>query len=228
MANPNTIECYYGIGAAAPGRNQLTALSIGTAETAITIGTDTAGTTAIVSLTVPSQTKILGAGNPRNIDVNPASLVDFPSSTVQRRNVARPPFNSGSFDGRAMRLRLQGHLTTGTSTATCTIQFYQNTSAALGGTSLTSTALISTTAAATKMNFIAECVVIWDSNTLYMTPVESWCNIGGTYVARAFVVAPFALSAANFALTNFVASVTFSANASGNLFVPIEFALEQV
>lgn len=233
MSNNSIIECLVGRGSTTPARNELTALSIGTAETILTMGTDTSATTTAAYLSVPSQSSIAGAASLRNINVNSASNFDHPSSQVKRRGAQRPLFNSSSFDGRALRMRLQGHLTTGTSTATVTIQFYTHTAAQLSGaTTLTGTgasSLISATAAATKQNFMVEATVIWDSNTTALTVVSFTGNIGGTFVAAGInSVTPITVTAANWALSKFVASVTFSANSSGNLFVPIEMALEEV
>lgn len=228
--NNCVIDSLLGLSSATPGRNQLTGLSIGTAETILSMGTDTSGTTAAAFLGVPSQTTIAGAGNPRNVNANMAGLYPNPSSQVAVRGLSTPRFNSSSFDGRALKIRLQGNYTTGTSTATATVKLYQNTTAALaGGNSLVGSAMISTTHAATAGNFIVECIVQWDSVSTTLNAVESWGSFGGTYVARGNQsITPITVTAANWAKSLFVASVTFSANSSGNLFNPTEFTLEEV
>jgi hypothetical protein len=229
MSNAATIYALQGTGSATPGRNQLRSLTgLGSTETLVTMGTDTAATYVGANLPVPSQTAIVGSFTPVTLDSNPASLVENYGVNVRRRNYAAPFYNSASFDGQAMRLRIQGELTTSAS-ATAIIRFYSNTTPVLAGAqTLAGAALVSAAIATTNANFIAECIVLWDSNTLKMTPIESWCMIGGTYVARGIQSqAPFALTAVNFASTVFISSIKFSAGAT-NVFTPIEFSLEEV
>jgi hypothetical protein len=232
MANSDTIFALKGTsaGVAAPKRNQLAGLSVGNAESILTMGSDTSGTLVNAYLNIPTQTGIYGSSTPLNVGANPAGLLNQFGGTTYDRNVGAPYFNSSSFDGLAFRVRLSGNFTTGTSTATATIKIYQNTTAVLAsGNNLVGTALVSTTHAATAGFFFVEVLAQWDSSTTLLNAVESWGNLGGNYVARGTQsVAAATVTAANFLGSFIVASVTFSANASGNLFNPVEFAIESV
>jgi hypothetical protein len=235
MANSDTILALNGYGATTASRNQLASITgLTTAETIFTMGADS-GTNVNAFLPIVGQTGIYGHSNPMSVNVNTAGLLDQFGAKAGERGASAPWFNTGSFDGRALRFRVQGRFVTGAGSNTLTIKMYLQ--AASSGAVLAAAKLLGSAAmggaamAANSGNFVVECTALWDSVSTYVQGAESWgaaTTASGTsyYATRAVNATSLAITAP---LSNwiFIASATFAAG-SGNAVTPIEMAYEDV
>jgi len=212
-------------GASASSRNLLVPLTgLATAETIFTMGSD-AGSGVNAFIQIPQQSAIVGSNAPLDPNANSSFTIDQLGAGGDYRLLrGRPYFNSGSFDGRAFRVRVTGRLLTSAAANTVTVKLYQNTTAALGGTALISAASASL-GNAVAGNFLVEAGLIWDSASQKLFG-EAYGIVAGNYTARTTVSAG-GISVTTPANLLFVASITFSTGAA-NTCTPIEFGAEQV
>jgi len=235
VANSDTILALNGFGSTTPSRNQLASLTgLGTVATLLTMGSDTSGTYPTAFIPIPGQTGILGASNPLSVNVNTATMFDQFGAKAGERGAGRPWYNQNSFDGRSLRVRLQGRLTSSAASNGLTCIFYINTAAngpvtAGAGTLTTAGGLASAAslANATSYNCVFETTFEWDSVSAAVVGSEQWGNVGGLYISRAVGNAtPYAV-AAPLAGNVIFASIKFATGAT-NVFTPTEFAIEDV
>ena len=224
MANVNTFAAFFG----GTGRNQILSQTLATATaTALQVGTDS-GTPATAVLVVPTQSAILGGISPLSPNVNQALLNaaviagSFPS-------YPDPPFNSGSFNGRAFKIRWAG---TGSAAAnagnTLTFTLTQGTSATIGSDKAIGASAAIATASAANLNFAIEATVVWDVTSGYINSdgriVGSY---NGTTINGAFTgTTQTGLTTYATALT-FVPFITWG-NAVGGVITTTEFSAEQL
>src|SRR6266436_5908074 len=128
MANVNTFLAFFG----GTGRNQVLSQTLATATaTALQLGTDS-GTPNTFVAAVPTQSSIIGGVSPLSANVNQA-ILNAAITQSQFPQYPDPPFNSGSFNGRAFKIRWAG---TGSAAAnagnTLTFTVTQGTSATIG------------------------------------------------------------------------------------------------
>jgi len=237
MANSDTILALNGpvTATTTPPRNQLAQQTgLATAETILTMGSD-AGTNVGAFLPVVGQTGIYGTSNPMSININPGILFDQLGAKAGERGAGRPWYNTGTFDTRGFRVRLQSRFVTGAASNTVTVKFYLQaaaTGAVLAGAKLLGSAAMGGAAmAASSGNVISEVMCLWDSVSTYVQGAESWgaaTTAAGTsyYSTRAVNATSLAITAP---LSSWIilASITFVAGAT-NTITPIELAYEDI
>lgn len=148
-------------------RGQIPSLSVTVAATAtmVKVNTDTGSVQA--NLALPLATAVVGSNNPIGVNANPAILSPALGAALQSAGTNRPYFNSASFNGRPIRVRLSG---TGVSTAnaaqTAIVNIYFGTSATPATTAVlatTGTALAMVAGGAFSFSLVAD--LLWDSGT---------------------------------------------------------------
>jgi hypothetical protein len=224
MAGPNVIAAYFG----GTGRNQILSQTLAsTTETEFKLGNDTAVTTNIAVLSMPTQTAIQGSLTPSDTSMNPAVL----NSGFSRSGYTfdqNPPFNSGSFDNaKPFLVRLAGVVTPASNAAnTLTIILYLGTSKS--GTAICTTGALTGMETSTEAGgFIMETQLIWDS-TSGEGHGQFWYLLNGAtpnYHVWAVNSAEFAAAAV--ANLQFCASATWG-NAVGGVIAISEFSVSQL
>ena len=206
-------------------RNTLLAQSgIGTAETILTMGADTAPVNAFVS--IPQQTAVVGAGNSVDQNANSSFLYDtLGMMTDYRGGRGRPYFNSGSFNAHPFLIRICGTFTSSAldNTTGHAFNLKQNSTAVLAGANSVISAVSTTTLAAGSYNFLIESELIWDSVSQNLTG-EAWGVVAGNYTARTSVNIAGVTSISSLL---FISSAKFNTGAA-NVVSPTEFCISQV
>lgn len=214
------------------GRNQIALQTLAaTTETAFVINTDTANTTATALVSVPAGGGIAGSVAPLNPDSNAALLQQNTSFTIPR-GIARPEFNSTSFDGRPFKVRLFGTgVAVANGAASVTIKLYSGTSTSVVGTAgnvMASTGAVATVAGG-AYNFYVEATLIWDSGTQLL---DGYYTTSANFGAASTFVAPTKANTTPLAVTSvanlkFLATATWG-NAVGGTCQVKEFSLERL
>lgn len=214
------------------GRNQIPLQTLAaTTETAFVINTDTANTTATAILSVPAGGGIAGSVAPLNADSN-AALLQQNSSLIVPRGVARPEFNSTSFDGRPFKVRIFGTgVAVANGAASITVKLYSGTSSAVVGTAgnvMASTGAVATVAGG-AYNFFLEATLIWDSGSQIL---DGYYEATSNFGAASTLVAPTKsnttpLSVTTIASLKFLATATWG-NAVGGTLQVKEFVIDRL
>ena len=185
--------------------------------------------TAVIA--VPSQSAIFGSFAPVDPNANNSFSIDELGGIGGFRGLrGRPYFNSGSFDGRAIRIRAMGKYNNQAATTNAQTVTFKITQ----GTAVSSSKVIASVSSGTNLasgpaNFIVEATILWDS-AMQVIAGEFWGNVTNgttnTYTSRTGL--SNLVSAAAYTNLQFVASVVFgtsSANSTANL---VEFSMEAV
>ena len=174
MANFDTVSAITGPGTS---RGQVNTLTLASAtETLFAVGTDTTGTTAVCSITVPTgnatSNTLVGAGSP--VEYNQNSAIS--SQSYGRKSgvfTEAPYFSATTFDsGRPFKIRVVGtavvnKVTTTAVTNSVVISLYSGSAITATYKVATVTAGISnsSTTANSTGQFLLEALVQWDSTT---------------------------------------------------------------
>lgn len=225
MAGSNVIAAYYG----GTGRNQILSqtLASGT-ETEFKLGNDSASTSLIAVLNMPTQTQILGAVNPIDQTAN-ASVLNSGFNQSGYFGDSTPAYNSGVFDGsKPFLVRLAGTYTPLTGTSSVSIDFKLYLGATKAATKIADTgAVANTNAAGASFNFILEAQLSWSAASQAVRG-QFWFDAGltGGYTTWAALSNPGA-SITSVSGLQFCASTTWGAVNGGTVAVS-EFSLSRL
>lgn len=211
-------------------RNQIAAQTLAaTTETAFVVNTDTSGTTATAIVGLPAGGGIAGSVTPVNPDSN-AALLQQNSAFSIPRGIARPEFNSTSFDGRPFRIRLVGTGSIAGNSTSLTLRLYQGTSSSVVGTAGNRIAVTSaiTTTAANPFNFQIESLVLWDSTTGSLQGTFNYTvNVAGTQTTGASAAISNNVAVTSVANMKFLATAQWGGVLGGTIQVK-EFMIDRV
>lgn len=222
--NSNTILGF----SSGTGRNKFAPQTIAASGiTALTVGTDTG--TAVAQLSLPLASAVVGSSNPLSINANPAILSPALGAALQGAGTNRPYFNSDSFSGRQVKVRITGDATNVTAAQIVSINLYcQAGTTPVTGNLIASTASAATIAAAGTFSFALEATVMWDGATLTVTGTQTSVQ---TVVATPVLTGPAlltnALTAVPLASVSFIAAAALT-NATSVTIQVREFTLELV
>jgi len=212
------------------GRNQFPSQALAAVtETAFTIGTDS-GTPTTAFIVPPQQAAILGGVSPLSPNVNQA-LLNAPATQSQFNILPDPPFNTGTFDGRLIRVRLSGAGNAGANAAqSVTVRLYQGTSATLGSDTLLGATTALATVAGGAFSFFMEALLFWESTTQIMSGYfqyqANFANKAGSITANYAQITNYPVVTSPAGLS-FLGSIQFG-NAAASTVQLKEFAAEQV
>jgi len=232
MANFDTIAFLVG----GTGRGQIKAGTVtdGT-ETLFVVNTDTAGTTQVATLAVPTgdSTHLVGSASPSEFNQN-ASISSQSYGRKSTVFTAPPFFSTSTFDaGRPFRVRISGTASVPPTAVTANpntvlVEIYN-------GTALTATFKIATLTAGLSNNsttatvtgqFALEAFVQWDSTTQTLSGLQSG-NLGNTAKTPAALSNAVAVTSASKLI--FTPAFKFDATAAvGGTVNVAEFSIEQV
>ena len=222
--NFNTISGFIG----GTGRNQIKSQTLAaTTETEFAVNTDTAGTTAIAVLSIPTGSGKGGTVNPLGPDVNQA-LLSATGRQGRPFNSPQPSHNSGSFDnGRMFSIRLAGLATPASNAAnTLTLKIYSGTSKS--GTNIVTTGALTGMETSTAAGaFVVETQLIWDSTSGIINGQFWYLLNGATPNYHVWAVNSAVTGAVTLANMSFCASAQWG-NAAGGVIAVSEFSLSQL
>jgi hypothetical protein len=225
MANVNVIAAYYG----GTGRNQMLAQTLATAtETEFKLGNDTAVTTNIAVLSMPTQSLILGSQTALDQSTNPAVL-NAGFNRLSYFGDSNPPFNSGVFDNsKPFLLRICGTAVPASNAGnTLAIKLYLGTTKS--GTNLGTTGAVAQATTTSPLGFIMEAQLFWDSVSTSVRG-QFWFNVNAPVTpgyATWATLTSSAGTAAAVANLQFCASAQWG-NAVGGVVTVSEFSLSQL
>lgn len=228
MANFDTIQKLTGPGT---GFGQVVALTLAaTTETQFVTGSNTAGTTSLAVLTVPSGVpsgaNLVGSGSPTEFNQNSAiSSQAYGRKATLGVGTEAPFYSATTFDaGRPFRIRVVGNATLNAGAGnSVVINLYQGTSTTIGSNTKVA-ALTAGGAASTSFNFSLDTLIQWDVTSGVL---------GGYYIGQCgnTLTAAHALSNAaavtTASLLSFNITGTFG-NAGGGTINIAEFSVEQI
>lgn len=229
MSNLNSV---YGFASPGTTRNTFPAQAIAaTAETILTIGTDTG--TANYFLVAPSGGQIYGSNSGIDPNGNPSIIDRSNYITGLPSGESNDQFNSTSWSGRRFKVRITGTGTAGHNGAqTVLINLYQGTSATLGSDSIIATtgAAYAVAQGATNVNFdfSIEATLQWSVGSQLLSGFYTANVAGGTtsQIKTPTVLAnlPAVTSAAGL---SFLATVTMG-NAAASTIQISEFLIDRI
>lgn len=225
MSNTNSVT---GFAASGATRNTFPTQAVAaTAETVLTVNTDTGTTAAFI--VAPSGGQIYGAST--GLDVNSNAAITDRSNYLYGlpSGESNDQFNSSSWDGRLMKIRLAGVGNAGANAGqTVLFNLYQGTSTTVG-----SDHLIGTTGAAFAMvaggafNFYIEATAQWDATSQIFTGFYT-ANIAFGATKQWTLPSSFtSVATVTPSLLSFLASVTFG-NAAASSVTLKEFVIDRV
>jgi hypothetical protein len=201
-----------------------------TTETAFLLANGQPATMGIIP-----QNAILGSSTGLNPNANAAISMDELGGSGYRGMRGRPYFSSGTFDGRAMRVRAQIKYTAivGASAPALNFKLYVGTSATLASDTVLFTPGPRTLATAQTVNGngILEATLLWDSVSQKLSG-EAWAQISDTgnttptYTARAALTT---VTVAAYTGLQFVVSTIYGTNApTSSTQTLVELSVESV
>ncbi|MCU1301722.1 MAG: hypothetical protein JWQ87_2006 [Candidatus Sulfotelmatobacter sp.] len=206
------------------GRNALIAVTgVGTTETLVVMGTDTASTNATAVVGVPSQAAIIGNSAPLDPNVNPALLKDQYGRAGNYIGQVRPYFTSGSFDARGFRLRFVAKFTSSAAAGGTAHAFNLYWGNSITANNKIAAGLSTTALAGGNYAVIVEATCLWESVGQVLVG-EYWAITGANYVSRTGLTN--SASPTTYTALSFCASYKFNSGAA-NTVTPIEFSIEQ-
>jgi hypothetical protein len=225
MSGPGAIAAYYG----GTGRNQILSQTLAAVtETEFKIGNDSASTSVIAVLSLPTQSLILGSQSPIDQTINP-SLLD--ASFARQGYAAAPmvPYNSGVFDNdKPFLVRLAGTITPASNAGnTYKATLYLGTTKA--GVALTSVSAAAQATSVAPFGFLLEAQLHWDSLAQVVIG-QYWYDFNGTtrsYNTWAATTNPTTATAAAVANIQFCATSTWG-NGVGGVAAVSEFSITQL
>jgi hypothetical protein len=228
MAGPGLVVAYYG----GTGRNAVLSQTLATAsETEFKIGNDSASTSVIAVLSMPTQTTIQGSYTPNDQATNPAVLNAGFNRTGYQFD-ANPPYNSGVFDNcKPFLVRLAGTYTplTGSSSTSIAFKVYLGTSKS--GTNIATCGTVTNSdSAGGTYGFLIEAQLKWDSTSQALRG-QQWYDVASNSTNSTYNTWK-ALTTAGSSITTpaslqFCASTTWGASNGGTVAVS-EFSITQL
>lgn len=225
MANTNSVVGYAASGTT---RNTMPTQTVAvTAETILTVNTDTGTTSAFI--VAPTGGQIYGASTGLDVNSNPAItdrsnyLYGLPSGE------SNDQFNSSSWDGRLMKIRIAGIGNAGANAGQSVLfNLYQGTSTTLGSDNLIgTTGAAFVTVAGGAFNFYIEAEAQWDATSQIFT---GWYTANIAYAATKQWTLPTAFTSVGSVTASalsFLATVKLG-NAASSTVTIREFVIERV
>lgn len=227
MSNFNSAA---GVALVGSGRNMFSAQTVASAsETILQVNTDS-GTPVNFYLTAPSGGSIRGSRTGLDYNGNPAVVQRGPYISGLPSGETNDEFNSSSWDGHLMKVRVVGIGNAGANAAqSVQINLYQGSSATVGSnTKVGTTGTALATVAGGAFNFYVEGTYMWDSVSQILSGSYT-SNIAFAATSQFTTTTKVAASVTSVALAGLVFNATvLLGNAASSTVTLKEFVVDRV